>query len=104
MDQRHDGRTFSDGAAYALHGTRTHVADGEHARYVRLQRRRRAARRKSSAGATGEHEALRVAPHLATVEPTGLGVGTDEQEHVAYRPSLVGARAAVAPRYRFQSS
>src|ERR1700730_3231924 len=54
MDQRNDGGTFSDRAAYALHGARTHVADGEHARHVRLERGGQPTPRVACAGITRE--------------------------------------------------
>ena len=97
MDQRDDGRAFPDRAAHALDGTRTDVADGEHARHGRLERGRQAARRADRARLARQHEAMRITRHATAVEPIGLGVGADEQEHVAYRPLLLEAGLAVAP-------
>mgnify|MGYP003694014141 CR=1 FL=1 len=51
VDQRDDGCAFADRAAYALYRARAHVADREHARHVRLERRGQAARRSACARA-----------------------------------------------------
>ena len=71
-----------------------HVADGEHARHARLERRGRAPSRVRAAAAP---VSTKPCASSATPQPSsqrGLGVGADEQEHVADRALVLDAGAA----------
>lgn len=100
MDLRHHAGPLADGRADALDRSGTHIADGEHARDVRLERRRSVASVGrpgivwSDVGA-GPHEALGVKGDGAILEPLRRGIHADEDEDIADR--LLGFRCNAPP-------
>jgi hypothetical protein len=88
VDQRHRRGAVADRAAHALDRAGAHVAHGERAAHAGLERVGHAARQHAAVLAgdgvgAGQHEAVLVDRHAAAFEPARLGIGADEQEHVA---------------------
>src|SRR5215472_6417905 len=95
MDRCDHGGALTDRAPYALYRPRTHVADGKDSGHARRERHRHAVRH--GAIVAGHHKAVAVALDAASAQPTSLGIGSDEHEHMANGPGGFGVRLFVAP-------
>src|SRR5258706_15913911 len=85
----------------ALNRSRPHVTYGEYARNARFKCGWRAAIRPLR-GQPGEDEPVCVECDLASAEPSGFRIRTDEDEHVAYVGFLLDAGSFFAPPNRRQ--
>ena len=97
MDLRYRRGAFSYRTTHAFDGTRTDVADGEHAWNAGLESRRLKPLAQRPQGVAREHKAMRIDCHAAALQPACFGIRTDEQEHMAKRLFFFGARPSVAP-------
>src|SRR5215831_11031918 len=88
VDLRDRRRTFTDGAADALHRPRAHIADREHSRHAALERRAAMAR---------GHKALVVEGDWTVAQPPGSGIRAEKQKHVIHGTCLRRVSVAIPP-------
>ncbi len=82
VQRRHDLRALADRRSHALDRARPHVAHGEHAASAGFERQATAVEASSSV----QTKPLSSSLTSALRQPAGVGLGADEQEHMAHVP------------------
>src|SRR5262249_30814535 len=97
VEGRHDLRPLAHGSGHAFHRARTDITHREYPATAGLHPQSAAIE-----CLVGAHEALGVQGDVAMCQPTGIGLGADEEEDMTHRPRRLVSRLSVPPAHRFE--